>query len=291
MSERYERELRVRHYECDAYGHVNHATYLRYMQETAFDASAAVGYDLPAYEALGRTWLVHGTEINFLRPLTYGQTVVVRTWVEDFRRATSRRRYELRDRAAGELVAEAHTDWIFLDTATLRPAAIPPEMIAAFAPAGLPKASPRDPFPEQPPPPPGMYQMRRRVRWSDLDAVGHVNNAVYLTYLEDCSLEQCRALGWPAGRMLAEGFGIVGRRYRIRYLAPALLDEELQVRTWLSGVARATAVRHYLIERAADQTPLVIAEALWVWVDLQTGRPVRIPAQMRLDFAAAVSTK
>ena len=41
----HERAFRVRQYECDPYGHVNHANYLRYMQEAAFDASAAVGYD------------------------------------------------------------------------------------------------------------------------------------------------------------------------------------------------------------------------------------------------------
>ena len=81
----------MRHYECDAYGHVNHANYLRYMQETAFDASAAVGYDVARYEAIGRQWLVRETDITYLRPLVYGDTVIVKTWVADFRRVRSRR--------------------------------------------------------------------------------------------------------------------------------------------------------------------------------------------------------
>ena len=50
MQHIHERTFRVRYYECDAYGHVNHANYLRYMQETAFDASAAVGYEIARYE-------------------------------------------------------------------------------------------------------------------------------------------------------------------------------------------------------------------------------------------------
>lgn len=58
----YERPFRIRHYECDAYGHVNHANYLRYMQEAAFDASAAVGYDFEHYRAMGRLWLVRETD-------------------------------------------------------------------------------------------------------------------------------------------------------------------------------------------------------------------------------------
>ena len=41
--------FRVRHYECDAYGHLNNANYARYMQEAAFDASAAVGYGKDRY--------------------------------------------------------------------------------------------------------------------------------------------------------------------------------------------------------------------------------------------------
>ena len=52
------RTFRVRYYECDAHGHLNNANYLRYMQETAFDASEAAGYDLARYEAMERLWLV-----------------------------------------------------------------------------------------------------------------------------------------------------------------------------------------------------------------------------------------
>ena len=55
------RTFRVRHYECDALGHVNYANYLRYMQEAAFDASAAAGYDLDRYKAMGCHWLVRET--------------------------------------------------------------------------------------------------------------------------------------------------------------------------------------------------------------------------------------
>jgi acyl-CoA thioester hydrolase len=69
------RTFRVRHYECDAYGHLNYANYLRYMQEAAFDATAAAGYDLARYEAMGRRWLVRETDIEYLRPLRYGDSV------------------------------------------------------------------------------------------------------------------------------------------------------------------------------------------------------------------------
>ncbi len=56
--------FRVRFYECDAFGHVNNATYLRYMQEAAFDASTAVGYSPAHYAEMNRQWLVRETDIE-----------------------------------------------------------------------------------------------------------------------------------------------------------------------------------------------------------------------------------
>ena len=91
--------------------------------------------------------------------------------------------------------------------------------------------------------------------------------------------------GWTMERMMAAGFAIVARRYRIEYKQPALLNDELAVTTWVADVKRATAVRHYTITRASDQTLIARAYALWVWVNLTTGKPIRIPAEFLADFA------
>jgi acyl-CoA thioester hydrolase len=276
-----ERSFRVRHYECDAYGHVNHAHYLRYMQETAFDASAAVGYDVARYEAIDRQWLVRETDITYLRPLVYGDTVIVKTWVADFRRVRSRRDYALRLAGSGEPVATASSEWVLLDSATLRPATIPPEMVAA--------GERREPFPAAPPPPPGTFRSRRRVEWRDIDPAQHVNNANYLAYVEECNVAVAVAHGWPLSRLMAAGIGIVARRYRIEYREPALMDDELEVTTFISDVKRATAVRHYGVTRVADGALLARAHVLWVFVDLATGRPRRIPAEFLAAFAPNVT--
>jgi len=285
----YERDFRVRYDECDAYGHVNHANYLRYMQETAFDASAVVGYDFATYRDMNRFWFVRETEISFLRPLAYGDTVTVKTWVADFRRVRSRRMYELCLKGSGETVATASTDWVFLNSTDLRPATIPPQMVGAFIPEGQSSTrSKREPFPKQPAPPPGVYRSRRRVKWRDIDGAHHVNNAVYLTYLEDCAIEFVRSEGWSVERMMRAGFGIIARSFRIEYKQPALIDDELEIATWVSDVKRVTAVRHYTIRRAADEKLLVRARALWVWVDLATGRPIRIPVDFLADLSANI---
>lgn len=290
MTAVFERSFRVRHYECDAYGHVNHANYLRYMQETAVDASAAVGYDKDTYDAIGCFWLIRQTGISYLLPLTYEDTVIVKTWVSDFRRATSRRLYELRVAGSGALAAEGFTDWVYLERSSLRPVRVPPEMVAAFTPPdGLQQDKKRDPFPGQPPPPAGVFRMRRRVRWSEIDPVGHVNNAAYLSFLEDSAMELMADRGWPAARLHDEGFGIVARNYRIQYLTPAYLDDELEVATWVSQVKRATALRHYTLTRLSDGESIVRAQALWVWIDLESGRPQRISDAFLEAFADNVT--
>ncbi|MCP4539314.1 MAG: acyl-CoA thioesterase [Chloroflexi bacterium] len=165
------RTFRVRHYECDAYEHVKYANYLNYMQEAAFDASAAAGYDQARYDAMGHYWLVRETDVEYLRPLRYGDSVQVKTWVTDFRRGRSRRAYELELVESAELVARASTDWVFLNRDTGRPTTIPSEMINAFYPEGLPEqAPPRSRFPTAPPPSPGVFRLRQQVRWQDIDS-------------------------------------------------------------------------------------------------------------------------
>lgn len=56
--------FRVRHYECDSYGHLNNVNYVRYMQETALDASAEVGWTTERYNEIGHQWLIRDTCVS-----------------------------------------------------------------------------------------------------------------------------------------------------------------------------------------------------------------------------------
>ncbi len=286
------RTFRVRYYECDAYGHVNHANYMRYAQEAAFDASAAAGYDLARYEAMDRLWLIRDTEIEYLRPLQYGDSVQVKTWVVDFRRVRSRRAYEFRRSGTGALVAQASTDWFFLELSTGRPAAIPPEMKTAFIPEGAPDAAPpRQHLPNLSATPPGAFCQRRRVEWRDLDGAGHVNNAVYLSYVEDCGVQAVAAHGWPIVRMEAEGFAVVARQHHIEYRQPATLGDELEVITWLDDVADTTFVRHTAMRRPSDGAQIAQARTLHFWVDRSSGKPSPIPDAFLAAFPPSSVTE
>jgi acyl-CoA thioester hydrolase len=282
------RSFRVRFYECDANGHLNSANYLRYMQETAFDASAAAGYGMERYNAMGHFWLIRESQVEYLRPLRYDDRVDVTTWIADFRRVTSRRAYEFH--RGGELVARAFTDWVFIDAQTSMPSAIPAQLALDFFPEGVPASfPPRQPFPKAPPSPPGAFSVRRSVVWQDIDGMQHVNNAVYMNYASEAGFQAAASFGWPWTRMAEHGFTIFIRRARVLYLQPALPGDELEITTWISGLRRSLANRHYEIRRIADGALLSQVYTLSVWVSLETGLPVRIPQQFLDDFQGHIA--
>ncbi|MGD2026756.1 MAG: thioesterase family protein [Anaerolineales bacterium] len=292
MPLKHTRNFRVRFYECDAYGHVNNSNYVRYMQESAFDASAAAGYSDEEYERLGVIWLIRDTKIEYLQPLRYGDRAAVTTWVEDFRRVRSRRRYEIRRDGEDDLIVKGITDWVLLDRETLRPVSIPEEMKSAFFPEGVPaQDGKREPFPKQPPAPPGAVTIEREVAWEDVDPAHHVNNAKYFTYLEESGIQAAAQFGISMHDYLKEGLGSVARKTRIEYRQPALLGDTLQITTYLSDLRSVRATRHFIIRRKSDQALLAQAYVLWVFVNIHTGRPVRLPGSLHEALAPHTTRK
>ena len=268
----------VRYWECNALGHLSSTNYFRWMQEAAFGASAAVGYDWARYREMGYVWLVRETDIEYLRPLKYGDKVDLKTWVMDFRRFRSRRAYEFTSAQTGQLAARAITDWVYVNAEMLQPAAAPEEMQRAFLPEGPPKGiPPRERFPAAPSPPPEVFSISRQVEWHDIDMMWHVNNAVYLAYVEEAGTRLAEAHGWSMERMTEEKSAILTHRHRIEYRQAARMGDELDIATWYSDTKRATALRHCLIRRAEDGELLVQAQVHCTWVDLKTGHPIRIP--------------
>jgi acyl-CoA thioester hydrolase len=283
MSYVHHEPFKARHYECDPYGNLHYATYLGYMQEAAFAGSAAVGYSDVRYAQLNYQWLAYETGIEYFAPLRYGNAFTVKTWVHDFRRVRSLRKYEFY--RGGQLMARASTDWVLLDLETLRPITVPPEMVEAYAAGDSVAAVPRqDPLPKSRQPETGLFTLRRRVKWRDLDPVAHVNNATYIHFADDCGMQARQALGWPVARIEAMGCRVNVGRHLIEYKTPAQLEDELELSSWLSDVTETTALRHTTISRAADGKLLNRVRTLLSWVDLETGEDRPIPQAFRDDL-------
>lgn len=291
MPMKHTRQFRVRFYECDAYGHVNNSNYVRFMQEAAFDASAAAGYDDDTYHRLNLIWLIRETEVEYLQPLVYGDTAEITTWVEDFRRVRSRRVYEVRRKGEDTLLARGTTDWVLLDRETLRPVSIPEEMKLAFFPESAPQQDgKREGFPAPPPPPVGAVTVSRDVAWEDVDPAQHVNNAKYFTYIEEAGIQAAARFGFSMQAYLDRGLGTVARKTMIEYKQPAVLGDTLEITTYLSNLRPIRATRHFIIRRQSDQALIAQANVLWVFVDLNTGKPIRVPAELLAGFADHISS-
>jgi acyl-CoA thioester hydrolase len=275
---------RVRAYDCDAFGLITATGLLRTIQDAAFDATTAAGYSPARYDQMNRVWLARETEIDLLRPVFYNDPVEVKTWVDDFRKVRSRRMYEIRQAETGAVVASGSTDWAFLEKDTGRPVVIPPEMTAAFFPGETPATgTSRLRFPPPPPPPRWVYHHIRRAEWRDVDAAWHVNNTVYMAYIEEIAIRELMALGWPPERMRQIGAGVITTRQHIEYRGQAVHDEEVEISTWIFDASPQGFSRYTLITRL-DGELIVHAHSRYGWADLASGTVRPVPTGFLRDL-------
>jgi acyl-CoA thioester hydrolase len=129
------------------------------------------------------------------------------------------------------------------------------------------------------------YIRRFRVRHYELDSFGHVNNAVYVNYMQEAAIEGSADAGFGPAWYREHGAQWVIRRLSIRYFLPAAYADELEVRTWISEVRRATSTREYEITRLGDSALVARARVQWVYLDSTTGKLARIPPEITEAFA------
>lgn len=127
----YEKEIVVTPSVVDGNGHVNNVAYVQWMQDAAMGHAEASGCHA-ATEAAGATWVARSHRIEYLKPAFPNDRIRVRTWVADFRKVRSLRKYEFVRMPDGQLLAEGETDWVFVDAETGRPRAIPAEVSGVF---------------------------------------------------------------------------------------------------------------------------------------------------------------
>jgi acyl-CoA thioester hydrolase len=117
-----------------------------------------------------------------------------------------------------------------------------------------------------------------------IDLNGHVNNLAFLRWMQEAAIQHSTAQGWPMERYLAAGSVWVVRSHFIEYLAPAFEGETLSLLTWVTGYRQQSSPRRYLFLRPGDRQVIARAETLWVFVDARSGRPRRIPVELRAAF-------
>ena len=130
------------------------------------------------------------------------------------------------------------------------------------------------------------FSHRLEVRFRDCDALGHVNNAVYLTYLEQARFNHWRALwGFGNPQLPADMPGVILARVEADYKRPAQYGETLDVRLTVAEIGRTSFRYEYEVVDEQGRTVL-LAKTVQVMYDYGAGRPVPIPDNIRALLAS-----
>lgn len=126
------------------------------------------------------------------------------------------------------------------------------------------------------------FTLKFDVQPSDIDQLGHVNNIVYLRWVQEVAIAHWRAAAAPEDqRQLAW----VVVRHEIDYKRSAGPEDAIAACTWVGTAGRRTFVRHTEIARVADGRLLARARTVWCPIDRVTGRPTDVSAEVRARFS------
>ena len=117
--------------EIDELDHAGNYHYIKWMQHAAVAHSSANGWSPQRYIELGSGWVARSHEITYLKPAFDGDSLDIKTWVANLRSVVSLRCYEI-SRTNGEVLAEAQTEWVFVNYARNKPVRIPFEVSSCF---------------------------------------------------------------------------------------------------------------------------------------------------------------
>ena len=130
-----------------------------------------------------------------------------------------------------------------------------------------------------------LHASRMPVRWGDMDALGHVNNAEYLRYFEQARIDWLEGLGYavdgkgPQGPILA--------KVTVTYLRPVVYPSELEIRLYAGHVGNSSFTLAGEIVNARDAAErFTEGEFVTVWLDNAAARSVRFPDRIRAALEA-----
>ncbi len=133
---------------------------------------------------------------------------------------------------------------------------------------------------------PAAFTHIHRVVADEIDDYAHVNNTIYLQWLDRVAWAHSAQLGLPIERCLELRRGMAVRHTRVDYLEAALLGDSLLIATWLTASdGRLRCSRRFEIVREADDERVLEAESDYFCLNLDSGRPCRYPPQFVSAYA------
>ena len=130
------------------------------------------------------------------------------------------------------------------------------------------------------------FHLQLRVRFADTDMQGIVFNGNYLTYYDVAWTEYFRALGLTWQDLIGLGADTVLARTTMEFKAPARFDQILEIHTRVSKIGNTSLTFEFEIYAQGDERVIGTASSLYVCIDPETLRPVRVPDALRSRISA-----
>jgi len=127
------------------------------------------------------------------------------------------------------------------------------------------------------------YEMVFTAQPEDIDIMGHVNNAVWVRWMEAIATAHWQSLA-PPDSQAAHAWLVT--RHEIDYRGNMLAGESVTARTWIPDPPRGARFDRRVDFFGADGKPKVSARTTWAMIDLASGRIMRIPADLAAIFLA-----
>ena len=121
-----------------------------------------------------------------------------------------------------------------------------------------------------------VFDLKITVQPEHIDVLGHVNNVVYLSWMQDAATAHIEALGLGLKEYLELKHAMVAVEHHVQYRKAALQGEEIILRTWLNDINALYSFRQYAFYRPSDKAVLFMGNTQWACVEIATGRPKRM---------------
>jgi acyl-CoA thioester hydrolase len=128
------------------------------------------------------------------------------------------------------------------------------------------------------------FELAIAVQDADIDELNHVNNVVYVRWVQEVATAHWRATADPEDQAT---LGWVVVRHEIDYKRPALPGDDIGAQTWVGAIVGRYYERHVEFRRVSDGRLLARARTLWCPISRRTGRPVDAGERVRARFSAS----
>ena len=121
-----------------------------------------------------------------------------------------------------------------------------------------------------------IFDLKIQVQPAHIDVLGHVNNVMYIQWMQDVAEAHIEALGLGLAQYLELKHAMVAVEHHVQYRKAAFEGEEVILRTWLNDINALYSFRQYTFYRPKDQSILFVGNTKWACIEIATGRPKRM---------------